>query len=214
MSDPNVPRSVFLAVLGAEAARLHPEVLRYVTGPPEPGMVGIGEGIFEVAGSRFGKWILLARPFVGPDLLVSARGRNVSFVIVNRPVVSFDGSPELEAERVFRFTAGEQGFIDVLQPIGTPGRLRNLLGARRRVELLLRCQPSAEGHLRLRSERAWLRFGRLRLPLPALFSVRAEVEDGYDEPSARHTIRASVRNPILGVILEYRGSFTYRYTNG
>ena len=204
-------RSVFLAALGADAERLRPEVLRYVAGPPAGARVGIGEGVFEVAGSRFSGLTRLARPVVGPQLLVTAHERDVPFRIENRPAPSPDGRVELRAERWFRFSSGEQRFVDVLRVGSAPGTLRNLLGAARRVELELRCDVTPRGHLRMRSERAWLRAGRLRLPLPRPLSVRAEVEDGYDETAGRHTIRASVRNPIVGLVMEYRGWFSYRY---
>lgn len=203
--------AVLLTALGEQASRLRPEVLRYVAGPPEPGLVGVGEGVFEVAGSRFGVWNRLARPLVGPCLLVTAHERGVPFTIVNRPARGERGEAELHAERVFGFASGEQRFVDVLRLAGGPGLLRNTLGASGRVELLLRCEVTDQGHLRLRSERARLVLGRLRLPLPALLSVRAEVEDGYDAGRGRQTICATVRNPLLGTVLEYRGSFDYRH---
>ncbi|GAB2804065.1 hypothetical protein GCM10020360_30170 [Nonlabens tegetincola] len=120
----------------------------------------------------------------------------------------------LQAERVFVFRRGEQRFVDVLLPGERPGTLRNLLGRDRRVELELRCSVTAEGHLRLVSERAWLRLGRLRMRLPSLLSVRADVSDGFDDASNRNTVAARVRSPLLGTVLEYRGSFTHAALTG
>ncbi len=200
--------SVFLAALGSEASALRPEVLRYVEGAGDG--IGVSEGVFDVAGSRLRKLNLLARPLVGAELLVTRYERAVPFRAVNRMVVTSGGAVELQAERAFRFRRGTECFVDALRPESTPGVLLNLLGRSARVELRLRCDVTGEGRLRLRSERMWLRFGTLRIRLRGPFGIRVEVEDGYDEATGRQTIRARVRNPLLGTVLEYRGSFTYR----
>ena len=201
-------RSVFLAALGDDAARLRPECRRYAEGPGDGTVVG--EGVFEVAGSRFGRLGLIARPVAGPRLLMTAHGRDVPFRVENRMRLARDGSQELHAVRVFRFADGEQSFVDLLRTGDEPGTLVNVLGAARRVELLLRCDVTEEGHLRLRSERAALRLGRFRVRLPRLLSVRVEVVDGFDDATGRQTVRAEARNPLLGTVLEYRGSFLWR----
>ncbi|GAA2833865.1 uncharacterized protein DUF4166 [Leucobacter komagatae] len=228
--------SVFLRALGDEAANLHPAVLRYVSGSGVIGEAVSLDGVFEVAGSRLSLLNWLARPVVGPGLLVTAFERGVAFRVENRPgweprsagrgaveeagsvgpareevkgraTRAGTGELGLHAERVFKFRRGEQRFVDVLLAGDAPGTLRNLLGERRRVELELHCSATDSGRLRLESGRAWLRFGRLRLRLPHLFSVHAVVEDGYEETTGRNTVDARVRSPLLGTILEYRGSF-------
>lgn len=199
---------MFLTALGAEAARLRLEVLHYAEGPGDE--TGIGEGVFEVAGSRW-RWLGLAvRPFVGPSLLVTRYERDVPFRLENRGRTASSGDPELHAVRDFRFRYGGQRFIDVLRPGLVPGTIQNLLGRAGRVEIRLRCEVTAEGHLVLRSDRVWFRFGRLRIRLRGPLGIRAEVENGFDEATERHTVRSVARNPILGTVLEYRGSFSYR----
>lgn len=202
--------SVFLEALGADAARLHPEVRRYVAGAGVVGGAVAVDGVFEVAGSRFGKLNLLARPLVGPNLFVTAFERNVPFTVVNTVSWEAGAGLGLAAERVFEFGSGRQRFVDVLLPGDRPGTLRNRLGTARRVELELRVSVTEAGHLRLVSERAWLRLGRVRLRLPALLSVRADVVDGYDDAARRNIVSARVRSPLLGTVLEYRGSFRHR----
>lgn len=203
--------SVFLAALGDDAAKLHPCVLRYVTGPAEPGVVGVGEGVFEVAGSRLKRLNLLARPVVGSQLLVTAHERDVPFTVRNTPVRDKTTAGELHAIRTFGFRGGDQSFVDVLRPGALPGTLQNVLGRARRVELELLAGVTPEGFLSLRSRRAWLRVVGLRIPLPGVLSVRADVVDGYDDATGRQTIHATVKNPIMGTVLEYRGSFLYRF---
>lgn len=213
--------SVFLVALGVEAERLHPAVLAYascaepgwapsgVSGELPAAVPGVAEGVFSVAGSRFGRANLLLVPILGRRLLMTAHGRNVPFTLHNRPAGT-PAHPELHAEREFRFTSGAQGFVDVLTLGAQPGTLRNLLGEARRLEVELRCWVDAAGSLRLDSQRASLRFGRFRLRLRGPFSVRAELENGYERETGRLTVRARVSNPLAGAVLEYIGAFTYR----
>ncbi|WP_221586291.1 DUF4166 domain-containing protein [Microbacterium sp. G2-8] len=199
--------SVFLAALGDASARLRPEVARYAAATSGGDDV-VGEGIFDVVGGRQGRIGVLLRPFAGPRFLLTRRGRNVPFHVVNRPGAGPAGI-ELCAERTVRFDDRAQTFADVLRLGSEPGTLTNLLGDARRVEIRLRCTATAEGHLRLASDRCWVRLGRLRIRLPAAFAVRVEVEDGFDDATGRQTVRAHARNPIVGTVLEYRGSFTW-----
>lgn len=203
--------SVLLTALGAEAARLHPEVLEYAAGPPDRCGYGLGRGVFEVAGSRFGRLARLARPFTGPGLLVTRYERDVPFTVVNRVALAVDGAPALAAERNFGFRDGSQRFTDALLSGPEAGTLRNILGARGRVELIVECTVTDHGRLRLRSRAALLRIGRLRVRLPALLGVAVEVEHGFDEAVGLQTIAVRARNPILGTVLEYRGRFGYEY---
>ena len=206
--DPVPGGSVFLQALGDEARKLHPEVLKYVAGGGTIGSTVVVEGEFTVAGSRYGRLNLLARPFVGPDLFVTRYERNVAFRVENTIAVEDAAGLGLKSERIFMFRPGPQRFADVLLPSPRPGRLRNRVGASRRIELELRCSVTESGFLRLSSERAWLLFGPLRIRLPAFASVRAEVIDGFDDDAQRNTVRAEVRNPVLGTVLEYRGAFS------
>lgn len=210
-------RSVFLEALRADASKLRPEVYEYVAGPPlTPASAnprGVGEGVFELAGSKFGALMALLRPFLGPDLLVTRNERDVSFRIVNTPTVTDDGSVQLAATRTFQFRTGDQQFRDVLVAAGAPGVLLNHLGSKRRLTLVLHCAVSPQGHLLITSDSAHLRIGRGQIKLPRLLSVAAHVEDGYDSERQRRTVNVVVKNPIVGVVMQYRGWFQYRYVS-
>lgn len=204
-------RSVFLDVLGEQAAGLRPEVLEYVSGPPDPDGLGVGRGVFTVAGSRYGALLNVARPVVGARVLLTRRGRDVPFEIVNRPRTLSSGTRVLDACRTFRFAGGSQSFTDRLEPGPRTGTLSNLLGSAGRVELTLAAEANTRGNLVMRSLGMHLRLGALRVRVPRLLGVQVAVEDGYDPVRRRRTIDATVRNPILGSILEYRGWFQYAY---
>ena len=203
-------RSVFLEAMGSQAELLHPKVREYAEGPGgvegERGVV-VGEGVFRVAGSRFGRLNLIARPFVGPELLMTRYGHDVPFFVRNEQSLTPDGATKLTATRVFCFEGGEQRFVDELFVGPDRGTLTNVLGGAGRVELRLRCSATDRGELVLWSERAWLRLAGLRLRLPSFASVSVHVLHGYDERGGLQTVAARVRNPLLGTVLEYEGSF-------
>lgn len=214
-----MPRnSVFLEALGPDAARLRPEVYEYVAGPAatpqSTGAYGVGEGVFEIAGARFGRLMALFRPFVGRDLLMTRIDRNVPFTIVNTPAVGADGRMRLEALRTFHFSDGPQQFRDVLEAGDSPGTLINYLGASRRLCLVLTCVASPQGNLVISSRSTHVRVGGTRMRLPRLLGVSAHVEDGYDSKRHRRTIDVVIKNPIVGVVMQYRGWFQYRYVDG
>ncbi|WP_181158488.1 DUF4166 domain-containing protein [Leucobacter massiliensis] len=202
--------SVFLGALGERGtASLHPEVLAYAAGA---GADTAGAqrivGVFEAVGSPWAPLLRLARPLLGPGALIARRGRNVSFVLTNRFGAGDGGAggePALRATRSLRFPGGTEVFSDLLTPGPRPGTLRNRLGERGRVELLLRCEASPEGGFRMRSLAARLRLGRegrIRIPLPRLLGVEADLAQGFDEVTGRHWIDARARNPLLGTVLD------------
>ncbi|MGO2932154.1 DUF4166 domain-containing protein [Microbacterium sp.] len=203
--------SVFLAALGADADRLQPEVLEYVAGPPQRHDHGEGHGVFEVAGSPLRRLMLLLRPVVGPDLLVTRMERNVPFQVVNRPRRGDRATPALTATRTFHFRSHSETFVDMLLPGAAPGTVVDVLGRHRRIEILLECTATPAGNLSLRSRACRIRIARARIRLPRFLGVDVAVEDGYDPHRERRTIVAEVRNPIVGTVMAYRGWFRYAY---
>lgn len=202
--------SVFVRVLGDTAERLRPEVLEYVSGPPDGMRAGVGRGVFAVAGSPYRRAAALFRVLTGPDVMLNTFERDVSFTIVNRPVVA-GTRVRLEAARSFAFRRGQQRFVDVLEVGAQPGTVVNTLGRAGRVEVLLECTVTPDGGLRMRSRAARVRVGSRVIRLPKWCSVVAESVDGWDALSQQHTISVVVRNPLLGTLVRYRGSFGYAY---
>lgn len=201
-TTPPVRGQVFLDALGPDAERLHPEILAQYRAPAA---AGHAEGVFAVAGSRFGRWASLARPVVGPGLLVPTRGTQVPFVLRTISGRSSSGRATLDSTREFLFPARTARVVDRLTVSVRPGLVRNLLGARGRVELIEECSVTEEGFLRMRTVRVALRlFGR-RFALPGPLGVRVDLVDGWDAEQRRRTIDMRAVNPVLGTVLEYRG---------
>ncbi|MFC4222912.1 DUF4166 domain-containing protein [Lysinibacter cavernae] len=206
----NQPRSAYATALGTDLERLRPQLRRYFAGPQVPGEVGYGKGRFEYAGSRFSWLSWLTRPVVGKHLFLSQSGTDVPFTVLNRPAKAPDGGPTLEATRDFQFPKTTDRFVDVVSAAGNHTVL-DRLGQSRRVEALLLLSVDDRGDLRMSSLTTALRLGALRIPLPRWLGVQVEGFDGWDEETERHTVYVTGTNPLLGTLIEYRGSFTYSY---
>lgn len=197
---------VFLQALGADAERLHPEILAQMRAPASGDRA---EGVFAVAGSRFGRLGVLALPVVGSRMLVTRFGRDVPFSL--RTVVGRtpDGRATLDTTREFRFPGRTQFISDRLTVSVFPGLVRNLLGTRGRVELIEECSVTACGALRMRTRRLALRLGGRRFALRGVLGISVDLEDGWDEVHRRRTIDMRATNPLVGTVLEYRGWYRY-----
>lgn len=199
---------IFLTVLGEEAERLHPEILAQMRAPAPAG----GErddGVFTVAGSRLGRLTALAIPVVGPRMLVTRFARDVPFTLTATPGRDSSGRSTLDSTREFRFPDVTQFISDRLTATPRHGVVHNVLGERGRLQLLEQCSVTSGGALRMDSLRVALRIGGRRLPLGGILGVTVALEDGWDEQQKRRTIAMTVKNPLLGTILEYRGWYRY-----
>jgi len=198
--------AAFLDALGDQAERLHPEILAQMRVDAEHDSA---EGVFAVAGSRFGRLAALASPLVGPGLLVTRFGRDVPFRIDTVSRRSRSGRATLETVREFRFTGATQHVVDRLFATGRPGVVQNALGARGRVEILEDCSVTDDGALRMRTRAVALRVGRHRIALRGILRMELELVDGWDEARRRRTVDMRATSPVIGTVLEYRGWYRY-----
>lgn len=198
---------VFLAALGEDAQQLHPEILAQMQAPAA--LLDRAEGVFEVAGSRFGRLGALALPVVGPRMLVTRFARDVPFSLTTRAGRTSTGRATLDTTREFRFLGATQYITDRVTQSVVPGLVRNVLGARGRVELIEECSVTAEGALRMRTRRLALRLGGRRFALRGILGLSVTVEDGWDEAHGRRTIDMRATNPLVGTVLQYRGWYRH-----
>ncbi|MBO9625268.1 MAG: DUF4166 domain-containing protein [Microbacterium sp.] len=208
-SDEAASGEAFLRALGDDAAQLHPEIAAQMRTSSARTR---GEGVFVRAGSRYRLLNALLLPLLGRDAVVTRIGRDVPFSVRTESAVrtaTVGGATieraTLRTVREFRFPTGTQRVADVITTSVHPGLVRTLLGERGRIELIEECTVGAGGTLRMRTRRAALRLGGRRFALRGVLAVHADVEDGWDDDNARRTIAVTVRNPIAGTILEYRG---------
>lgn len=205
----NARGAAFLEALGEDAQRLHPELLAQMR---VEATHDSAEGLFEVAGSKFGRLAGLASPVVGPGLLVTRFARDVPFRIETVSGRSHGGRATLDTIREFRFPGATQHVVDRLFATGRPGIVQNALGARGRVQMLEQCSVTGDGALRMNTRAVALRVGGHRIALRGILRIDVELVDGWDEAHRRRTIDMRATSPVLGTVLEYHG--WYRYAGG
>jgi hypothetical protein len=189
--------SVYERVLGLDLDRLSPELRNYFAGDHG---VGVGSGVFEVAGSR----LRILRPVLGylarQRILFPEYAHDVPFDIVNRPTE--DGG--LDAIRTFHLPGRDRPLEDTMRVVD--GHLHDFMGTSRAFEVRL-ALTIADGQLQMRSERQWMRVLGIRLRIPQLATVTV-MESWVD---ARQHVDVRLRSPLVGEWFRYAGSFQYEY---
>jgi hypothetical protein len=164
------------------------------------GGVGVGSGVFEIAGSR----VRILRPLLAylawRRILFPEYARDVPFEVTNTPT----SGGGLDAVRTFHLPARDRSLEDSMRVVD--GELHEFLGRRRGLEVRLRLTVT-DGLLRIRSDRQWLHLGRARIPLPRFATVT--VAESWTDGSQHVDVR--LRSPLLGEWFRYAGSFSYRY---
>lgn len=188
--------SVYQRVLGGKIESLAPELRTYFSGSAG---VGVGAGVFDVAGSR----LRFLRPALAwlawRRILFPEYARDVPFDITNTPTA--DGG--LEAVRTFHFPGRDRPLEDTMRVVD--GRLHDFLGKRRGFEVRMTLTIT-NGLLEMRSDRQWMRLVGLRIRLPRFATVTVS-ESWLD---GRQHVDVRLRSPLLGEWFRYAGSFSYR----
>lgn len=189
--------SVYERVLGPDIELLAPELCAYFSGGHG---VGVGSGVFEVAGCR----LAILRPMLAylarQRILFPEFARDVPFEIVNTPTAT----GELNAIRTFHLPARDRPVEDTMRVID--GELHDFMGSKRGFEVRM-ALSIAGGFLTMRSDRQWVRIlgARLRIPQFATVTVTESWLDGHQHVDVR------LRTPVIGEWFRYSGSFTYSY---
>jgi hypothetical protein len=192
-------QSVYEQVLGPDFDLLAPELRAYFSGGDR---VGVGRGVFEVAGCR----LAVLRPVLvylaRQRILFPEFAREVPFEIVNTPTAN----GELDALRTFRLPERDRPLEDTLRVID--GRLHDFMGNNRGFEVRL-VLTIAGGFLTMRSDRQWVRILGARIRIPQLASVT--VSESW--VGGRQHVDVRLTTPLIGEWFRYAGSFTYGYTD-
>lgn len=181
---------------------LHPQLRTYFSTIPD-GHIGVGEGVFERFGVRH-RWL---KPFLAPlhrrGVLAAVQARNVPFRVINRTVAD-----RAVARRTLTLPDGEWVMRDAVA-LSPGGRLVDELGSPGTVVASFTAHAD-DGALVLRSTAVGLRLGRLRLRIPRPFAPVVRLRESHERPGARQRVELALRLPLIGVVYEYSGTFTYR----
>ncbi|GAA3212733.1 DUF4166 domain-containing protein [Microbacterium terregens] len=193
--------SVYQRVLGDRFALLDPSLRTYF-GPLPHGMVGVGHGVFEFAGSRRRILTPAFAWMAWRHIIFPEHESAVPFTVVN----SYGSDRTLTAVRTFFFARRTRVMADSMTVVG--GQLVDRLGRRGGLEVTLGVSVR-DGGLRMESGTLRLRIAGLRVRLPRIAIMTLD-ERAHPTEAGRQQIDARIRAPLLGEVFRYSGSFTYR----
>jgi hypothetical protein len=206
---------IYELALGADFARLQPELREYFSLAPGSGYFGVGEGVFEVVGCRQ-RWLRpLLRLTTAEQAFFPDYGEGVPFRIENHAHLDPFGRSSLTARREIHFPGTTRLFHDTtsFENSGTRPGLVDYVGRYRRLVTDLSLSVTPEGRLRGVSEASRLFLGPLRIPLPSALDAKAYAEQWWERQEGgqgRHRIQVKVIQPQIGLVLVYAGHFDYR----
>lgn len=204
MSGTSIERSPFEAALGDVLGGLHPRLRAYFAAIPA-GRQGVGEGVFTSVGTpRRWLWPVLWF-FAREGVLFPVWERDVSFTVVNRPIVD-GGRVAVAAERTFRLRSGPRRMVDAITADSTG--LVDYLGVHRRFEARLTARVSG-GAMHLASTSVAVRIAGRPIRIPAAVAPRVALVERFDDSTDLQHVEVTVDLPLLGRVYEYAGSFRY-----
>jgi len=199
--------SIYQQLLGADFARLHPQIQRRFGFGSADGVACIGRGVMEQV--WHGAPYTLPFLYVGTwrRIMFPEYGRNVPFLIENYAYVDRYGRETVTWLRTFQ-THRQRRFDAYMVADRERGCIVDYLGTHQHLAVDIALSVDERGGLRLRSGEQRFYEGLLGFRFPPFFSGVADVCEWYDDRLERFRIEVRVSNPIWGPLFGYSGSFT------
>ncbi len=198
--------SIYERALGADFAKLHPQIQRRFGFSSADGLVSIGTGMMH----RVWHGPLYTLPFLylgaWRRIMFPEQGRNVSFTIENYAYIDRFGRETVTWLRTFN--ARRRRRFDAYMIYSERRRcIVDYLGTHQHLAVDLELSVDERGGLRIRSgeQRFYEKWVAFRFPL--LFSGVADVCEWYDDESGRFRIEVEVSNHRWGPLFGYQGAF-------
>ncbi len=199
-------RSIYERALGADFARLHPQIQRRFGFSSADGVASIGTGVME----RVWHGPIYTLPFlyVGAwrRIMFPEQGSNVPFTIENYAYVDRFGRETVTWLRTFE-TRRRRRFDAYMIYSERRGRVVDYLGTHQHLAVDLDLSVDERGGLRIRSGEQRFYEGPVAFSFPMPFSGAADVCEWYDDDLGRFRIEVAVHNRRWGPLFGYRGTF-------
>jgi hypothetical protein len=198
--------SIYQRALGADFARLHPQIQRRFGFGSADGIAAVGRGVMEEV--WHGPAYTLPFLYLGAwrRIMFPEQGRDVPFTIENHAYRDGLGRETVTWIRTFE-TRRRRRFDAYMIFAESRGRIVDYLGTHQHLAVDLALSVDDRGGLRIRSGEQRFYEGPVAFAFPSLFSGVADVCEWYDDVVGRFRIEVSVRNRRWGPLFGYRGSF-------
>ncbi|PFM91438.1 hypothetical protein COJ51_23295, partial [Bacillus thuringiensis] len=169
-----------------------------------------GEGKMDeiYGGSFFVKFILkIASRF---RMFFSERGEEIPFTIQNTAERDEYGQELVRWNRTFYFHNKKRYFNAVMQLDEKENEIVDYFGEPHLLVSTLHFHIDELGAMHISSKKQWFyMFGR-KIPLPKFLYGEAKIVESYDATLQCFRIHVQVRNPLIGSLFSYKGTFVER----
>lgn len=199
-------KSIYERALGADFAKLHPEIQRRFGFSSVDGLASIGTGVMEHV--WHGPAYTLPFLYVGAwrRIMFPEQGRNVPFTIENYAYADGLGRETVTWIRTFE-TRRRRRFDAYMIYSERRGCIVDYLGTHQHLAVDLELSVDERGGLRIQSGEQRFYEGPIAFTFPLLFSGVADVCEWYDDDAGRFRIDVNVSNRRWGPLFGYRGAF-------
>lgn len=204
---------MFERALGRDFARLHPMIQKRFGVGLDAGYACVGRGTMQHL--RRGPWWTVPFLQLGKvrNILVPHVGENVPFTVENYPYRDPLGRETVTFVREFAVKPDSSSRFDATMIWAKDrGRIIDYLGTHQHLAVDLDLAVDPDGGLLLTTHAQRFYEGRwVAFRFPMIFSGVAELHESYDDESACYRIDLEVRNPVLGFLFGYSGTFTCEF---
>lgn len=199
-------KSIYERALGADFAKLHPEIQRRFGFSSADGLASIGTGVMEHL--WHGPLYTLPFLYVGAwrRIMFPEQGRNVPFTIENYAYADGFGRETVTWIRTFE-TRRRRRFDAYMIYSEQRGCIVDYLGTHQHLAVDLELSVDERGGIRIRSGEQRFYEGPIAFTFPLLFSGVADVCEWYDDDARCFRIEVNVSNRRWGPLFGYRGAF-------
>lgn len=198
--------SIYKKVMGSNFDRLHPMLQKRYDLPE--GTTYRASGIMkDIKGGP--KWLYpIFQVGIRWKLLFPEQGKDIPFTIRNRAFMSDMGKSQVHWERIFHFGKKKRYFNALMSLDEKQSIIQDYLGEPHLLYADLELHVTVNGSLTIQSIRQRLVLGKIEIPLPRLFQGLATVVERYDDEQGLYQIHVTVRNPFIGRVFSYEGTFS------
>ncbi|MFU8829857.1 MAG: DUF4166 domain-containing protein [Phycisphaerales bacterium] len=193
--------------MGEQFQLLHPKIREQYSLRPDDRFYWRGRGV--MSSIRNGGFHVQPFAMIGSRrrILFTEKGTDVPFIIENHAYFDTYGRPTITWLREFDFEVPRR-FDEYLVFSERRQCAVVLAGTRQHLAVDLELSVTDEGAFHLRSKGQRVHTRRLACRFPRIMSGDAIVTERYCDRSDHFEIDVEIRNPIVGMLFAYQGSFT------
>lgn len=206
-------KSIYQKALGENFKRLHPKLQEKFGLTSTGGKAAISHGIMDEITGGLPFLRPLFRLGTGRRMVFPERGCNISFMLENYAYRDSYGRECIIWARTFDFGKKKRHFDAVMVYSEQKERIIDYFGSHQDFVSDLEFTVLDDGGLRIISKEQRLLPGDLAIPLPVFLRAEATVTERFLDETNEFFIHVQVRNPIVGTLFEYQGTFRTEYVH-